>query len=309
MKLSARKKDKPVRRLGREIWKNRENYLMVAPYAVIFLTFTVVPVVLAICMSFTYFNLLEPPEFRGLFNYIRLFLDDDVFWLSLKNTLIFALLTGPLSYFLCLLFAWLINEQSTKMRNFFTLVFYAPSISGALYVIWSFIFSGDAYGMVNGALMQLGIINEPILWLSDPRYNLGIVIIVQLWLSLGTSFLAFIAGLQGVDRSLYEAGAVDGIHNRFQELVKITIPAIGPSLLFSAVMQISSSFSVGRICMALTGFPSTDYSTSTIITHINDYGNLRYEMGYACAIATVLFIMMLVTNKIIGKMLHNYTNS
>lgn len=309
MKLSARKKDKGARRLGREIWKNRENYLMVAPYAVIFLTFTVIPVVLAICMSFTYFNLLEPPEFRGLFNYIRLFLDDDVFWLSLKNTLIFALLTGPLSYFLCLLFAWLINEQSTKMRNFFTLVFYAPSISGALYVIWSFIFSGDAYGMVNGTLMQLGIINEPILWLSDPRYNLGIVIVVQLWLSLGTSFLAFIAGLQGVDRSLYEAGAVDGIHNRFQELVKITIPAIGPSLLFSAVMQISSSFSVGRICMALTGFPSTDYSTSTIITHINDYGNLRYEMGYACAIATVLFIMMLVTNKVIGKMLHNYTNS
>ncbi len=301
-------KRKGLRWYGREIRKNWDNYLMVAPYAILFLAFTVIPVVLAILMSFTYFNLLEPPEFRGLFNYIRLFLDDDVFWISMKNTLIFALLTGPLSYVLCLVFAWLINELPVRARNFFTLVFYAPSISGALYVIWSFIFSGDAYGMVNGLLMQVGILNEPVLWLTDPRYNLAIVIVVQLWLSLGTSFLAFIAGLQGVDRSLYESGAIDGIRNRFQEFVKITIPAIGPSLLFSAVMQISSSFSVGRICMTLTGFPSTDYSTSTIITHILDYGTLRYEMGYACAIATVLFLMMLVTNQVIRRLLRNYTN-
>ena len=307
MEKEARKK-KSLRWYGREIRKNRDNYLMVAPYAVIFTVFTVIPVVLAIPLSFTYFNLLEPPQFRGLFNYMRLFLDDDVFWLSMKNTLIFALLTGPLSYFLCLVFAWLINELPVRARNLFTLVFYAPSISGALYVIWSFIFSGDAYGMANGLLMQLGVINEPILWLTDPRYDLGIVIVVQLWLSLGTSFLAFIAGLQGVDRSLYEAGAIDGIRNRFQEFVKITIPAIGPSLLFSAVMQISSSFSVGRICMALTGFPSTDYSTSTIVTHILDYGTLRYEMGYACAIATVLFLMMLLTNQVIRRLLRGYTN-
>ena len=293
MEKEARKK-KSLRWYGREIRKNRDNYLMVAPYAVIFTVFTVIPVVLAIVMSFTYFNLLEPPQFRGLFNYMRLFLDDDVFWLSMKNTLIFALLTGPLSYFLCLVFAWLINELPVRARNLFTLVFYAPSISGALYVIWSFIFSGDAYGMANGLLMQLGVINEPILWLTDPRYDLGIVIVVQLWLSLGTSFLAFIAGLQGVDRS--------------QEFVMITIPDIGPSLLFSAVMQISSSFSVGRICMALTGFPSTDYSTSTIVTHILDYGTLRYEMGYACAIATVLFLMMLLTNQVIRRLLRGYTN-
>ena len=307
MEKEARKK-KSLRWYGREIRKNRDNYLMVAPYAVIFTVFTVIPVVLAIVMSFTYFNLLEPPQFRGLFNYMRLFLDDDVFWLSMKNTLIFALLTGPLSYFLCLVFAWLINELPVRARNLFTLVFYAPSISGALYVIWSFIFSGDAYGMANGLLMQLGVINEPILWLTDPRYDLGIVIVVQLWLSLGTSFLAFIAGLQGVDRSLYEAGAIDGIRNRFQEFVKITIPAIGPSLLFSAVMQISSSFSVVPVSLTLTGFPSTDYSTSTIVTHILDYGTLRYEMGYACAIATVLFLMMLLTNQVIRRLLRGYTN-
>ena len=302
MEKEARKK-KSLRWYGREIRKNRDNYLMVAPYAVIFTVFTVIPVVLAIVMSFTYFNLLEPPQFRGLFNYMRLFLDDDVFWLSMKNTLIFALLTGPLSYFLCLVFAWLINELPVRARNLFTLVFYAPSISGALYVIWSFIFSGDAYGMANGLLMQLGVINEPILWLTDPRYDLGIVIVVQLWLSLGTSFLAFIAGLQGVDRSLYEAGAVDGITNRFQELWYITMPQMRPQLMFGAVIQITASFGIGDITSALAGFPSVDYAAHTVVNHIVDYGTVRFEMGYASAIATVLFILMLGSNQLIQKLL------
>lgn len=296
------------RYLGKDIRKNKDNYFMILPYFIFFLVFTIIPVLVAIYLSFTYFNLLQPPQFRGLFNYIRLFLDDDVFLIALKNTLIFALLTGPASYLICVLFAWLINELPSKLRAFMTLVFYAPSISGTLYVIWGFIFSGDSYGMVNGLLMQIGLINDPILWLTDPKYNMTILIIIQIWLSLGTSFLALIAGLQGVDRSLYEAGAIDGIRNRFQELIKITIPSIGPSLMFSAVMQIASSFAVGRLSMALAGFPSTDNSASTIVTHLLDYGNYRYEMGYACAIATVLFIMMLTMNAFVKFLLRKYND-
>lgn len=296
------------RHLGKDIRKNKDNYFMILPYFIFFLVFTIIPVLVAIYLSFTYFNLLQPPQFRGLFNYIRLFLDDDVFLIALKNTLIFALLTGPASYLICVLFAWLINELPSRLRAFMTLVFYAPSISGTLYVIWGFIFSGDSYGMVNGFLMQIGLINDPILWLTDPKYNMTILIIIQIWLSLGTSFLALIAGLQGVDRSLYEAGAIDGIRNRFQELIKITIPSIGPSLMFSAVMQIASSFAVGRLSMALAGFPSTDNSASTIVTHLLDYGNYRYEMGYACAIATVLFIMMLTMNAFVKFLLRKYND-
>lgn len=296
------------RYLGKDIRKNKDNYFMILPYFIFFLVFTIIPVLVAIYLSFTYFNLLQPPQFRGLFNYIRLFLDDDVFLIALKNTLIFALLTGPASYLICVLFAWLINELPSKLRAIMTLVFYAPSISGTLYVIWGFIFSGDSYGMVNGFLMQIGLINDPILWLTDPKYNMTILIIIQIWLSLGTSFLALIAGLQGVDRSLYEAGAIDGIRNRFQELIKITIPSIGPSLMFSAVMQIASSFAVGRLSMALAGFPSTDNSASTIVTHLLDYGNYRYEMGYACAIATVLFIMMLTMNAFVKFLLRKYND-
>ena len=297
-----------IRYLGKDIRKNKDNYFMILPYFIFFFVFTIIPVLVAIYLSFTYFNLLQPPQFRGLFNYIRLFLDDDVFLIALKNTLIFALLTGPASYLICVLFAWLINELPSKLRAIMTLVFYAPSISGTLYVIWGFIFSGDSYGMVNGFLMQIGLINDPILWLTDPKYNMTILIIIQIWLSLGTSFLALIAGLQGVDRSLYEAGAMDGIRNRFQELIKITIPSIGPSLMFSAVMQSASSFAVGRLSMALAGFPSTDNSASTIVTHLLDYGNYRYEMGYACAIATVLFIMMLTMNAFVKFLLRKYND-
>ena len=303
MKLGAK-----FRYLGKDIRKNKDNYFMILPYFIFFLVFTIIPVLVAIYLSFTYFNLLQPPQFRGLFNYARLLLDDDVFLIALKNTLIFALLTGPISYLICVLFAWLINELPSKLRALMTLVFYAPSISGTLYVIWGFIFSGDSYGMVNGFLMQMGLINDPILWLTDPQYNMTILIIVQIWLSLGTSFLALIAGLQGVDRSLYEAGAIDGIRNRFQELIKITIPSIGPALMFSAVMQVASSFAFGRVSMALAGFPSTDNSASTIVTHLLDYGNYRYEMGYACAIATVLFIMMLTMNAFVKFLLRKYND-
>lgn len=281
---------------------------MVAPYAVIFTVFTVIPVVLAIVMSFTYFNLLEPPQFRGLFNYMRLFLDDDVFWLSMKNTLIFALLTGPLSYFLCLVFAWLINELPVRARNLFTLVFYAPSISGALYVIWSFIFSGDAYGMANGLLMQLGVINEPILWLTDPATIWGL----SSWCSCGSPW---------APASWPSSPDCRGWTAACTRRGPSTASATGsrsssrspsrPSGRIAALFRGHAdklSFSVGRICMALTGFPSTDYSTSTIVTHILDYGTLRYEMGYACAIATVLFLMMLLTNQVIRRLLRGYTN-
>lgn len=312
----ARKRDallnatqpKKGKKLITEIRANRENYLMMAPFMILFFLFTVIPVLSSIGLSFTYFNMLETPQWRGWMNYIRLFFDDDVFLIAVKNTLIFAFITGPISYFLCLLFAWFINELSPKVRAFMTLVFYAPSISGNLFVIWSFMFSGDSYGFVNGTLMKYGFLDEPIQWLQDPKYMLTIVIIVQLWLSLGASFLAFIAGLQGIDSSMYEAGAIDGIRNRWQELWYITLPSMGPQLMFGAVMQISSSFAVSDVCEQLAGFPSTDYAAHTIVTHIKDVGTVRYEMGYASAIATILFITMIVTNAVIRYALKKFSH-
>ncbi|MGC6584870.1 sugar ABC transporter permease [Paenibacillus sp. FSL W7-1279] len=285
------------------MWAMRHSYILMGPYMLLFFLFTVLPVTLSLAVSFTSFNLLEFPKWVGWSNYTRLFLDDEVFLIAIKNTFLFAFITGPVSYIACFLFAWLINELPTKLRALMTLIFYAPSISGNVFFIWLIMFSGDGYGYVNGFLMKLGVILEPIQWLQDERYVLWIVMLVQLWLSLGVSFLAFIAGLQSIDRTLFEAGSVDGIRNRWQELWYITLPSMRPQLLFGAVIQISSSFAIAEVSIALAGFPSVNYAAHTVVTHLMDYGSIRFEMGYASAIATVLFVIMVGTNVIVQKLL------
>ena len=287
----------------KELKRGKHYYILMAPYFIIFTLFTLIPVVVSFVLSFFHFNMLELPKFVGWDNYSRLFLNDDIFMIALKNTFVFAVITGPVSYIACFLFAWIINELSPKVRAFMTLVFYAPSLSGNVFFIWLIIFSGDSYGYLNGFLMSAGFILEPIQWLRDEQYILWVVILVQLWLSLGTAFLAFIAGLQTIDRSLIEAGAVDGIKNRWQELWFITLPSMKPQLLFGAVMQITMAFAVADISIALAGFPSVNYAAHTVVTHLMDYGSIRFEMGYASAIATVLFAIMVGTNLVTQKVL------
>lgn len=283
----------------REIRKNWQNYVLMAPFLILFALFTLIPIIYSVVISFTNFNIFTTPTFVGWDNYLRMFFDDDVFIIAIRNTLIFALITGPVSYVLCFVFAWLINELRPKVRAVVTLIFYAPVLSGTAFTVWSFIFSSDQYGLLNGYLMELGILREPMGWLTDPAYILFVVIFVQLWMSLGTGFLSFIAGLQGMDRTLYEAGLVDGVHNRFQELWYITLPEMKPQLLFGAVMQIVSSFSVADVSVRLAGFPSTQYAAETLVTHIMDYGTVRFEMGYACALACFLFALMYLANKLV----------
>ncbi len=288
---------------ARSAWTERSSYFMIAPFMLAFFIFTVIPVVAAIFLSFTDFNLLQTPNFVGFENYKTMFLNDDVFIIAVKNTMIMAFITGPVGYIACFIFAWFINELPNKIRAFMTLVFYAPSIAGSAYTIWTYILSSDRYGLLNGILMDLGFLDSPILWLADTDYMLICCIVVQLWLSLGTSFLSFLAGFKTVDTTLYEAGAIDGVNNRFQEIWYLTLPQMKPQLLFGAVMQISSSFAVGGVNAALCGNPSVDYATHTIINHIDDYGGVRYELGYACAISTVLLMVMLIVNKVINKVL------
>ena len=283
--------------------RSKNCYLFLAPYAILFTMFFIFPVVASIFYSFTYYNILEAPRFIGLQNYIALILEDDIFLTSIKNTFMIAIVTGPLGYVLSFLFAWLINELPRWIRSIAVIVFYAPSIAGNCYVIFSVFFRGDAYGYVNAFLIDLGIINAPILWLINPDYMLPICMLVILWMSLGTGFLSFVAGLQGVDRSQFEAGYMDGIKNRWQELWFITLPNMKPMLMFGAVMSITQAFGVCDVTMALCGYPSTDYAARTIVTHLFDYGFSRFEMGYACAIATVLFLIMILCNKAIQSLL------
>jgi multiple sugar transport system permease protein len=286
-----------------QVSRNRESYLMMSPYFILFFFFTVLPVAMSIVLSFTNFNMLEAPDFVGWRNYIKLFLEDDIFIIALKNTLLFAVITGPVSYMLCLLFAWIINEFKGTLRAFLTLIFYAPSICGNAYLVWNLILTGDRYGYLNGFLLKLGIINEAKLWMQTEKYVLPVLIVVQLWLSLGTGFLSFIAGLQTVDKSMYEAAALDGVKNRWQELWYVTLPAMKPQLMFGAVMQITQSFAVADISINLAGNPSVNYAGATVVTHLLDYGSTRFEMGYASAIATILFLLMVGTNKLVQKIL------
>ncbi len=283
--------------------KSRTSYLMLAPYLILFTFFTIAPVLVSIGLSFTYFNMLEAPDFVGWANYIKLFLDDDIFMIALKNTLLFAVITGPVSYILCVLFAWIINEFRGKLRAFLTLIFYAPSICGQAYLVWNIILNPGKTGWLNGILIKMGFLDEPILWMQTEKYVLPVLIVVQLWLSLGTGFLSFIAGLQTVDKSLYEAAAMDGVKNRWQELWYVTLPSMKPQLMFGAVMQITQSFAVADISIQLAGNPSVNYAGATVVTHLLDYSSTRYEMGYASAIATVLFLLMVGTNKLVQKVL------
>ena len=287
----------------KEMKRNKTAYLMVGPFMILFFVFTVLPVAFSIFLSFTEFNLLEWPKMVGVDNYVRLFLDDEIFILACKNTLIFAAITGPVSYILSFLIAWFINELPPKIRAVVTLVFYAPSISGSVYMVWTILFSGDSYGWVNGTLMNLGLIDTPILWFQDETYIMPLCCVVALWTSLGTAFLSFIAGLQTIDKSLFEAAAVDGIRNRWQELWYITLPTMRPQLMFGAVLALTQSFGFGGVVTALCGFPSLNYCAHTIMHHLDDYGGQRFEVGYSSTIAVVLFVIMLGSNMIIKKAL------
>ena len=287
----------------KEMKRNWVAYLMVAPFMIIFTCFTVLPVALSILLSFTDFNLLQLPNIVWFDNYIRLFLDDDIFLTAAQNTLIFAAIVGPVSYFMSLLIAWFINELSPKIKAVVTLIFYAPSISGQVYLVWKTLFSSDAYGWANAWLVQLGIISKEIAWFEDADYVMPLCIVVALWTSLGTAFLSFIAGLQGIDKAQYEAGAVDGIKNRWQELWYITLPNMKPQLMFGAVMAITNSFGFGGVVTALCGFPSVDYAAHTIVHHLEDYGSQRFEIGYSSTIAVVLFVVMIGANTLVKKIL------
>ena len=272
-------------------------------WLLLFIFFTLIPIVISVFLSFTDFDMVKNFEFVGAENYIRLFLDDDIFIKALGNTMYYALITGPIGYILSFIIAWLINETGRTVRSLLTLVFYAPSLAGNVFMMWQYFFSGDSYGILNSMLIRFGFISNPIQWQNDPQYNSVVVIVVILWMSMGAGFLAFVAGFKQLDMSLYEAAAMDGLRNRWQELWYITLPQMIPQLLISAVLSISSSFAVGYQNAALTGNPSTDYSTHTVVLHISDYGYTRLEMGYACTVAVVLFFIMVITWTLLNKAL------
>lgn len=280
--------------------------LLLLPYAILFSIFIAIPVAVAIFLSFTNFNAVESPGFVGLQNYIALFTQDEVFLkYVLPNTLKYALIVGPGGYVLSFLVAWMLAQIQSVPRTILSLIMYMPSMLGGVFisVIWKTIFSGNESGLINSYLLDWGLIEQPIQFLTDPAYLLNIVIMVALWSSMGVGFLSMIAGVLNVDPSLYEAAYVDGMKNRFQEIRYITIPQMKPQMLFGAVMAIVNAFNTGYISTALSGVnPTPEYAAQLITNHIDDYGLIRYEMGYAAAISVVLLIIIWAISKIANKL-------
>ena len=208
-----------------------------SPYLLLFAVFIIIPMVIAIALSFTNFNTIEFPDFVGFMNYINLITQDEIFMqYVLPNTVVYVLIVGVGGYVLSFFLAWILAQISKVPRTILALIFYSPSMTSgvAMTVLWKIIFTGDQTGYLNSILMKLGVITEPIVWLVDARYLLPIVIIVALWSSMGVGFLAMMAGILNADEELYEAGAIDGIKNRFQEMIYITVPTMKPQMLFGA---------------------------------------------------------------------------
>ena len=298
-------KEKSLKKKSRK-WSFAEQWpmiIMVVPFMVIFMMMVVIPIIASIVLSFTNFDAIQVPKLVGFDNYMRMFVSDDVFPIVFKNTLVIAVVVGPIGFLMSFVLAWFVNEFSSGLRTVLSFMFYAPSLVGNAYFVWQVLFSGDAYGYINNLLLSIGIITEPVQWLKTPEYILVIVIIVQVWQSMGVSFLSNISGLQNISRDIYEAGAIDGIKNRWQELRYITLPSMSSMLLFSAVMQISGTFSVSAVAQALAGYPSVQYAVDTIVSYMTDVGGTRFEMGYASAISVVLLLMMVIFRAIVGRLL------
>lgn len=278
--------------------KSRINiaYYFLLPYLLLFVIFIIVPIIAAIVLSFTNYNAVERPNYVGLLNYINLLTQDDIFMQKvLPNTCIFAFIVGPAGYALSFLLAWMLAQVSKIPRTILALLIYSPSMTSgiAMAVVWKIIFAGDQMGYINYLLMDLGITNEPILFLTDAKYLLTIMIIVSLWSSMGVGFLAILAGILNIDTQVYEAASIDGLRNRFQEMFYITIPMMKPQMLFAAVMAVVNTFSVGAIGVQLSGAnPTPLYSGQLIVNHIEDYGFIRYEMGYASCVSLVLLLVI-----------------
>lgn len=279
---------------------NWRGWLFIGPYALIFSIFILIPVILAVILSFTNFNAIEFPSFVGFLNYITILTNDAEFMkFVLPNTIIYAVVVGIGGYVLSFILAWALCNLTKPVRTLFALILYSPSMTTgvAMTVLWKVIFSGDQFGLLNSWLMELKVITEPVLWLTDARYLLVIVIVIGLWSSMGIGFLSMIAGILNTDATLYEAASIDGITNRFQEMVYITIPQMKPQMLFAAVMAIVGAFQNGMISSMLVGNPSPGYASQLLVNHIEDYGFLRYEMGYAAAISVVLLLIVQLFSK------------
>jgi multiple sugar transport system permease protein len=306
-RLSKKMKPSPpitakMQTVGKEIWRDRLSYIFIAPFLVLFIIFTIIPVLAAIGLSFTYFNAIRMPNLVGWLNYQNL-LSQDLIFLEhvLPNTFKFSLFVGPFGYVMAFILAWLIAQLPNTPRLGYTLAMYAPSLTAgiAMGVIWQVMFTGDRTGFINSFLLKWGFIESPLLFVTDSNYLMNIMIVVSIWASMGVGFLAILAGILNVDRQLYEAARIDGMKSRLQEIWYITIPMMRPQMLFAAILALTHTLKSGDVGLQLSGQnPTPGYAGQLMINHVQDYGFIRYELGYACAVSVVLLVLMIIISRL-----------
>ena len=285
---------------------NKTGFFFALPYELAFMVFITIPVVMGMLLSFTYFNLLDAPRYIGFTNFITIFTADSAFMQQIvPNTITFAVIVGPAGYLLGFFLAWLLAQIPHRLRTILALVIYSPSMTAgvAMAVMWRIIFSGDESGYLNAVLLNLSIIDAPIQWLSNPDYLMTIMIIVTLWSSMGIGFLAMLAGVLNINPELFEAAYIDGMTSKIQEIFYITIPSMKPQMLFGAVMSLVATFNAGSIGVLLSGQnPTPQNAGQLIVTHIDDYGFIRFDMGYAAALSIVLLILVYFFSRVAFKL-------
>jgi multiple sugar transport system permease protein len=297
---------KPLRITNLRKREGANGLWFVAPYFLAFLAFITIPVIIGMLLSFTYFNLLDAPSFIGFSNYIAIFTSDSAFMQQIiPNTITFAIFVGPIGYMLGFFLAWLLAQIPHRLRTFLTLVIYSPSMTAgvAMAVMWRIIFSGDEAGYLNALLLSLNLIDQPIQWLTNPDYLMTIMIVVTLWNSMGIGFLAMLAGVLNINPELFEAAYVDGMSSKLQEIFYITIPSMKPQMLFGAIMSLVATFNAGSIGVLLSGQnPTPQNAGQLIVTHIDDFGFIRFDMGYAAALSVVLLILVYLFSQVAYKL-------
>ena len=278
--------------------KSKLGILFFLPFFILFFIFTVLPVLSSVVLSLTNYNMFQGAKFVGISNYRLLIMEDDIFLTALKNTFVFALFAGPIGFILSFIFAWIIDNL--KFRKMFALVFYAPSLTSgiAMSVIWMYFFSSDKYGFINNILLNAGLIDQPVYWTTDPKTIMTVIVVISVWMSMGTGFLVFLAGFQNLSGEVLEASEIDGVPNKLYQLVYIIVPMMKQQLLFGSITAIVSSFGVYDIAVAVAGMPSPEYAGHTIVAHLYDYAFIRLQMGYSSAIAVFLFALTFVLGRI-----------
>lgn len=266
--------------------------MFIAPALILFTIFVAVPVGASLFFSFTKYNVIQSPKWVGLNNYRNLILYDPRFWKAVRNTVVYVVGVVPFSISLSLLLAVAI-DQKIRLKNLYKTLFFMPAVTSvvALSVVWKWLFAGEKYGLINHFLLKLGL--QPIDWLLSPTWTLPAIMIMSIWAGLGYNMILFLAGLQAIPNSLYEAADADGA-GAMSKFWHITLPLLRPTMTYAVIMSTIASFQVFEQVYIMAGSTSAGVGgvldcALTIVAYLYDSGFQRFMMGYASAIAYLLF--------------------